>query len=90
MDGGGSRLLGVSPALALALLPAFGDVGEGLEAPVQLIYLLTLLSFLVVGAYLVVRQVHFETDSDGDESGNAFHWTALRMMDDCLVSMLPF
>lgn len=33
------------------------EVAEGLETPVQLIYLLTLLSFLVVGAYLVVRQV---------------------------------
>ena len=33
------------------------DVAEGLEAPVQLVYLVTLLGFLVVGAYLVVRQV---------------------------------
>lgn len=36
---------------------SFGDLSEGLETPVQLIYLLTLLGFLVVGAYLVVRQV---------------------------------
>ena len=35
----------------------FGDLAEGLETPVQLIYLVTLLGFLVVGAYLVVRQV---------------------------------
>lgn len=34
-----------------------GDVAEGLETPVQAIYLITLLGFLVVGAYLVVRQV---------------------------------
>ena len=34
-----------------------GDLSEGLETPVQLIYLVTLLGFLVVGAYLVVRQV---------------------------------
>lgn len=34
-----------------------GEVGDGLEAPVQLAYLLTLMGFLVVGAYLVVRQV---------------------------------
>lgn len=34
-----------------------GDMAEGLETPVQLIYLSTLLGFLVVGAYLVVRQV---------------------------------
>eukprot|EP01023_Acetabularia_acetabulum_P047331 TRINITY_DN4986_c0_g2_i1.p2 TRINITY_DN4986_c0_g2~~TRINITY_DN4986_c0_g2_i1.p2 ORF type:complete len:257 (-),score=26.50 TRINITY_DN4986_c0_g2_i1:226-996(-) len=32
-------------------------MGEGLETPVQLLYLLALLGFLVVGAYLVVRQV---------------------------------
>lgn len=34
-----------------------GELGEGLEAPVQLLYLITLLGFVVVGAYLVVRQV---------------------------------
>ncbi|KAL4430894.1 hypothetical protein ABPG75_006150 [Micractinium tetrahymenae] len=34
-----------------------GDLAEGLEAPVQLAYLVTLMGFLVVGAYLVVRQV---------------------------------
>ena len=34
-----------------------GDFSEGLETPVQAIYLVTLLGFLVVGAYLVVRQV---------------------------------
>jgi hypothetical protein len=33
------------------------QVSEGLEAPIQLIYLLSLLGFLSVGAYLVVRQV---------------------------------
>lgn len=32
-------------------------MAEGLETPVQLIYLSTLLGFLVVGAFLVVRQV---------------------------------
>ncbi len=37
------------------------DLAEGLEAPVQLVYLVTLLGFLVVGAYLVVRQVHLTT-----------------------------
>ena len=36
---------------------ALDDLGEGLEAPVQLLYLLTLLRILIVGAYLVVRQV---------------------------------
>ena len=39
-----------------------GELSEGLETPVQLIYLVTLLGFLVVGAYLVVRQVsHYES-----------------------------
>lgn len=33
------------------------DLSEGLETPVQLIYLSALLGFLVIGAYLVVRQV---------------------------------
>ena len=32
-------------------------LSEGLEAPVQLLYLLSLLGFLTVGAFLVVRQV---------------------------------
>lgn len=36
---------------------AFGDLAEGLEEPVQALYLVFLLGFLVVGAYLVVRQV---------------------------------
>ena len=44
-------------AAAAAGAQLLGDVGEGLEAPVQLAYLVTLMGFLVVGAYLVVRQV---------------------------------
>lgn len=43
-----------SHAAANAVL---GELGDGLEAPVQLLYLVTLLGFVVVGAYLVVRQV---------------------------------
>ncbi len=43
--------------LAAAQPQQVAEVADGLEAPVQLIYLLTLLGFLVVGAYLVVRQV---------------------------------
>lgn len=38
------------------------DLSDGLEAPVQLLYLLTLLGFLVVGAWLVVRQVLVRRD----------------------------
>lgn len=37
--------------------PVLGSVGEGIEGPIQVVYLSILLSFLVVGAYLVVRQV---------------------------------
>jgi hypothetical protein len=38
------------------------QVADGLEAPVQLLYLLTLLGFLAAGAYLVVRQVHMRCE----------------------------
>lgn len=41
----------------LQTIAPVADLAEGLEAPVQLVYLATLLGFLVVGAYLVVRQV---------------------------------
>ena len=44
-------------ASAAAAAAAFGDLAEGLEEPVQALYLVFLLGFLVVGAYLVVRQV---------------------------------
>lgn len=40
------------------------EIGEGLEAPVQLVYLTTLLGFLVVGAYFVVRQVLFNREME--------------------------
>lgn len=36
---------------------AVGELSEGLDTPVQLLYLVFLMGFLVVGAYLVVRQV---------------------------------
>ncbi len=39
------------------VMPVLEELGEGLEAPVQIIYLAVLLGFLVVGAYLIVRQV---------------------------------
>ncbi len=48
-----------STSVLATIQPAqVADLAEGLEAPVQLVYLVTLLGFLVVGAYLVVRQVH--------------------------------
>lgn len=43
--------------MQLRMVPALEGLSDGLEAPVQLLYLLTLLGFLVVGAFLVVRQV---------------------------------
>jgi tetratricopeptide (TPR) repeat protein len=42
---------------AAALAQPLAELSEGLETPVQLIYLAALLGFLVVGAFLVVRQV---------------------------------
>ncbi|GBF88321.1 TPR repeat-containing protein [Raphidocelis subcapitata] len=50
-------------AAAAAPQPLF-QLGEGLETPIQLIYLLTLLGFLSVGAYLVVRQVLIRRELD--------------------------
>ena len=52
-----------SPALA-ALNPTLPPTAEGLEAPIQLIYLLALLGFLGFGAYLVVRQVLIRRELD--------------------------
>ena len=48
-------------ALRMRAGPAVDGLADGLEAPVQLLYLLTLLGFLVVGAFLVVRQVRSAT-----------------------------
>jgi hypothetical protein len=45
------------------LLPLY-DTAEGLETPIQLIYLLALLGFLAAGAYLVVRQVLIRRELD--------------------------
>lgn len=53
-----AALLLPPPLLADATpLPPLLELAEGLEAPVQLLYLATLLGFLSVGAFLVVRQV---------------------------------
>ena len=38
------------------------DLAEGLEEPVQFLYIATLLGFAAVGAYLVVRQVIIRRD----------------------------
>lgn len=48
----------------LPALQALYDTSEGLETPIQLIYLLSLLGFLAVGAYLVVRQVLIRRELD--------------------------
>lgn len=55
-----------SPAVVSA--PLF-DLGEGLETPIQLLYLLSLLGFLAVGAYLVVRQVLIRRELDEAAKG---------------------
>jgi hypothetical protein len=48
---------------AAAVQPLF-DTAEGLETPIQLIYLTALLGFLAAGAYLVVRQVLIRRELD--------------------------
>jgi hypothetical protein len=49
---------------ATALAPVITDVAEGLETPVQLLYLGTLLLILGGGAYSVVRQVLVQRQMD--------------------------
>lgn len=49
--------------VAAAAQPLF-DTAEGLETPIQLIYLTALLGFLAAGAYLVVRQVLIRRELD--------------------------
>jgi hypothetical protein len=46
-----------------AVQPLF-TTAEGLETPIQLIYLTALLGFLAAGAYLVVRQVLIRRELD--------------------------
>lgn len=61
---------GVQPPLLLALPPQpLLDLGEGLETPIQLIYLTALLGFLAAGAYLVVRQVLIRRELDEAAKG---------------------
>lgn len=47
----------------IALQPLY-ETAEGLETPIQLIYLTALLGFLAFGAYLVVRQVLIRRELD--------------------------
>lgn len=55
------EVCGAGPGLSDGLAsPVLGELAEGLETPVQALYLVTLLGFLVVGAYLVVRQVRIQ------------------------------
>lgn len=59
------QLAAAAPAAhaAAAAQPLF-DTAEGLETPIQLIYLTALLGFLAAGAYLVVRQVLIRRELD--------------------------
>lgn len=62
----------IAAAAAAAQAPGAQELmvlGEGLETPIQLIYLLTLLGFLGVGAYLVVRQVLIRRELDEGAKG---------------------
>jgi tetratricopeptide (TPR) repeat protein len=45
-------------------LPAYEYLAEGLELPVQLVYLTTLLGFLLVGAFVVVQQVLYKREME--------------------------
>jgi tetratricopeptide (TPR) repeat protein len=59
-------------ALQLALDPAavqLYDVAEGLETPIQLLYLVTLLAFLSAAAFLVVRQALIRRELDESAKG---------------------
>jgi hypothetical protein len=51
------------PTTAAVVQPLF-DAAEGLETPIQLLYLTALLGFLAAGAYLVVRQVLIRRELD--------------------------
>lgn len=48
----------------LAALQPLYETAEGLETPIQLLYLTALLGFLAFGAYLVVRQVLIRRELD--------------------------
>lgn len=56
--------LGQQFSTHLSQIHSIYDVSEGLETPIQLIYLLTLLGFLAAGAYLVVRQLLVRRELD--------------------------
>lgn len=64
---------GSSESVALQLQGALPqpllDLSEGLETPIQLIYLTALLGFLAAGAYLVVRQVLIRRELDEAAKG---------------------
>lgn len=58
-----------SSSSSLASLRPLYDSAEGLETPIQLLYLLALLGFLSVGAFLVVRQVLIRRELDEAAKG---------------------
>eukprot|EP00798_Chlamydomonas_sp_ICE-L_P020004 gene20004-26717_t len=58
-----------SKMLSDAGLMPLMEVGEGLETPIQLIYLLSLLGLLSAGAFLVVRQVLVRRELDEAAKG---------------------
>ena len=73
-----TRSRALPPSLSPAALPvpeaasevqSLYSVSEGLETPIQLLYLLALLAFLSVGAFLVVRQVLIRRELDEAAKG---------------------
>jgi tetratricopeptide (TPR) repeat protein len=65
------QLLAPRAVMALDPVPAAAlfDVAEGLETPIQLLYLVTLLSFLAAAAFLVVRQALIRRELDESAKG---------------------
>jgi tetratricopeptide (TPR) repeat protein len=54
----------LAPTIAGVVNPSIGALAEGLEAPVQLIYLSLLLAMLSTAAYVVIRQVLVQREMD--------------------------
>lgn len=54
----------MQPLFETAAVQPLFETAEGLETPIQLIYLSALLGFLAFGAYLVVRQVLIRRELD--------------------------
>jgi hypothetical protein len=63
----------VAAISALLPNPVVDGLAEGLETPIQLMYLLTLLGFLAGGAWLVARQ---GKRGEGEQQAGS-HWVCI-------------